>query len=338
MRKILPILIITAILILGSYLFFKQSSFLQTTPKYTGPVEKLTLGISKGAPELSSLIYIAESKGYFSNQGLQVTTTIEESGITAQKNVAAGTIELGTTSDFGFVSDSFTLPNLRILAIINKAFIIDIIARKDTGITKPSDLKGKRIGIVPKTALEFYLGRFLTLNNLLLADVTIVPLTFPTMQAAIVGGEVDAVATNDPFSYQIKVALGENSVFWNAQQGTANNWLLITNEETIASKSQPIGRFIQAMIQAEEFVKVNPTESKQIVIDRLKSDQKYFDHNWPKNTFIVTLDQALLLSMEDKARWRIANKLTDKTLVPNYTDFIYTDALRKVKLDAVTLY
>ena len=40
---------------------------------------------------------------------------------------------------------------------------------------------------------------------------------------------------------------------------------------------------------------------------------------------------------QDEARWRIENKLTDQTMVPNYLDFIYIDALQAVKPEGVTL-
>jgi NitT/TauT family transport system substrate-binding protein len=41
--------------------------------------------------------------------------------------------------------------------------------------------------------------------------------------------------------------------------------------------------------------------------------------------------------MEDEARWAIVNKLTSKTKVPNYLDFVYMDALEEVASDRVTI-
>jgi NitT/TauT family transport system substrate-binding protein len=51
----------------------------------------------------------------------------------------------------------------------------------------------------------------------------------------------------------------------------------------------------------------------------------------------VTLPQALIIAMEDEARWRIENKLTDKTTVPNYLNFLYLDGLEAVSPEAVTV-
>ncbi len=41
--------------------------------------------------------------------------------------------------------------------------------------------------------------------------------------------------------------------------------------------------------------------------------------------------------MEDSARWAIKNKLTDAKKVPNYLDYIYTDALKAVMPEAVRI-
>ncbi len=47
--------------------------------------------------------------------------------------------------------------------------------------------------------------------------------------------------------------------------------------------------------------------------------------------------EAMLILFEDQARWRIKNKLTDATEVPNYLNYIYIDALHEVKPEACTI-
>ncbi len=314
----------------------------QTRPermlKYTGPVQDVRLGVSAAGQQLSALIYIADKKGYFTDNKLNVIFTVDANSTASRKNVSEGSEDLGTTSDFAFVGDSFTPTNLRILAVISNSRLIEIIGRKDKGITKDSNLKGKKVALTTKSSGEFFFGEFLAFNNLKLSDVTVVPSDFSKAQAAIIDGTVDAVVSNDPFAYQIKQKLGENAVQIPTQINRNNNLLLISNEKFVQEKPEAIERFLSALIQAEDFAKANPQESKKIIGDKFKFDQAFLDQNWPKNSFTVSLSQSLLLGMEDEARFMIANQLTDKTNVPNFNDFIYKDALRKVKLEAVTLY
>ena len=58
---------------------------------------------------------------------------------------------------------------------------------------------------------------------------------------------------------------------------------------------------------------------------------------WAPETFIVTLDQSLVLALEDESRWAMKNGLVGGTKVPNYLNFIYFDGLESVKPKAVRI-
>lgn len=333
-KKILLTIGAVIILILASVWFFKTASQPQ---KYTGAVEDLRLGVSKNAPQLSSLIYIAENQGFFTDNKLHIIFTVDANSTVSRKNVAEGAADLGTTSDFGFVSDNSTLKNLRILSVISNTKLIEIIGRRDKGITSPQDLKGKKIALTPKSYGEFFLGSFLSFNGLKLSDVTIIPTDLDKAQDAIVGGTADVVVTNDPFAYQIKQVLGQNMIDLPSQPERNNNLLLVSSTEAIQAKTGAIQRFLAALLQAEKFIEKNPEESKRIIGEQFKLDTNLLDETWPKNTFRLSLEQALIVEMEDETRWSVENTLIKEDQVPNYLNFIYFDALEKVKPEAVTI-
>jgi len=58
---------------------------------------------------------------------------------------------------------------------------------------------------------------------------------------------------------------------------------------------------------------------------------------WFQNQFSLSLDQSLILAMEDEARWMISNSLTTEKTVPNFLDYIYPDGLSAVKPGAVRI-
>ena len=68
---------------------------------------------------------------------------------------------------------------------------------------------------------------------------------------------------------------------------------------------------------------------------KLKVDAGFLDAAWDDYVFGLVLEQSLLISMEDQARWAVSNKITDRTAVPNYLGFIHQDALKMVKPDAL---
>ena len=57
----------------------------------------------------------------------------------------------------------------------------------------------------------------------------------------------------------------------------------------------------------------------------------------PENRFSLSIDQSLILAMEDEARWMISNKLTGEKQVPNFLDYIWDDGLKAIKPEAVNI-
>ena len=98
---------------------------------------------------------------------------------------------------------------------MSKTNFIYLIARADRGISDISDLEGKTIGTTFGTIAHYFLGRFLTLNNISTDEVTIVDLKTPAEWVnAVVNGSIDAVATAQPYANSAKDGLGANAVVW----------------------------------------------------------------------------------------------------------------------------
>ena len=63
----------------------------------------------------------------------------------------------------------------------------------------------------------------------------------------------------------------------------------------------------------------------------------YIDKVWSQNQFSLSLDQSLILAMQDEARWLINNNLTNSFSVPNFLNNIYVDGLKSVKPESVNI-
>ena len=94
---------------------------------------------------------------------------------------------------------------------------------------------------------------------------------------------------------------------------------------------------MRALLKAETFVQQHPEESRRLVAEFIKTDKVVLDETWDIFTFRVTLDQALLVDLEDQTRWAMKYRLTARKDMPNYLDFIYVDGLQAVKPEAVRI-
>jgi NitT/TauT family transport system substrate-binding protein len=85
---------------------------------------------------------------------------------------------------------------------------IKILARQDRGIKTPESLKGKVVGVTAGTASHFFLNLFLIYHQMQISDVQIIDLEPPGLSKALIEGQVDAIATWEPYIYYSGKALG----------------------------------------------------------------------------------------------------------------------------------
>jgi NitT/TauT family transport system substrate-binding protein len=329
MNKRILIGIIAAAVIIGGYLWLSQ----ERPQKYTGLPEKITVAAAEYLT--GALIYVAEDQGFFEENGLDVAIKGYGSGKACAGALINGEVDISTSAGFVFVSNSFDHTDLRVFGTVATAQVKELVARKDKGITTINDLIGKKIGVTKKSGAEFQLGVFLTFNRISQEDVELVDLKPPEMKGAISNGDIDAVFVWDPYLYNIKIELGENAITWHG--GEDFYFVLLTKEDWLDKNPAAAERFMKSMLEAEGYIKDNSEEAKEFARNRFDYESDYIDYSWPKQEFAVILEQAMLITFEDQARWRIKQGLTDATEVPDYLYYIHMDALEKVKPEAIRI-
>ncbi|MCX5717939.1 MAG: NrtA/SsuA/CpmA family ABC transporter substrate-binding protein [Nitrospirae bacterium] len=297
--------------------------------------EKITLAAYTGS--YGFLPFIAQEKGFYADNGLDVVINEFDFGLKAADALLAGKADIATAADFVLTSYSFDHDDIRAIGSIARSLTVEIVVRKDRGIERPVDLKGRKVGVSSKTKGEFFLARFLILNGMDFQDIKVKYLEPARIVDAFSKGTIDAASIWEPFISEIKQRLGTKAENWPAQSNLAFYFLLLSREKWVKEHPAAIERFLKAMVQAEEFTKKNPQEAQQIISRRFKLEPSFVQAIWQKNDFTVEMPQQLLLLMEEGARLRIKNRLTDRKEIPDYLDFVYTDGLKKVKPEAVTI-
>ena len=304
---------------------------------YSGKMESITIGYSPF--ESTALLWIAQDQHFLSRNGLKVTLRKYDTGVGSLDGMLNGEtdITVGTT-EFPLVGRAFQKARIRTIGSIDKSEFVYLIGRKDRGIEKVSDLRGKKVGTTLRTIAEFHLGRFLELHGLNMGDITLVDVKTPAEWVnAVVKGDIDAIATAQPYASLAKERLGANAIFWPAQSSQLQYGLISSTEEWIAKHSESVRRLLRSLVQAEEYAIRNPPEAKAIVQKALNLKASYMETVWSQNQFVLSLDQDLILAMEDEARWMIKNNLTKEKQVPNFLAYISEDGLKAIKPGAVNI-
>lgn len=326
--KTLTLIIVAA----GLYLGF-GSKFFQ---KYSGPVEKLRL-CTATADVISSLVYVASGQNLFTKNGLDAEVSRRTAGVICFQDLIDKKVDVVTIAGFGYVKKSFDNPNTKILASIATTDKNTQIVANKAIILTPGDLKQKRIGVTFGTDAHFFLNAFLVSNNLSLKNVTVSNLQPEELAPALQEGKVDAVITWEPYISDAKKVLKDNAVTWSAQGNQNIYWLVVARKDFTENNPETVRRLVSALYEAEQYTKSNPDQAKNVIAKQINSERVFVDSLWSDYEFSVSLPQSLILSLEDGARWLIDTKSTTQVKVPNYLNYIYFDALEKVKPEAVTI-
>lgn len=112
--------------------------------------------------------------------------------------------------DFSFLGDGAALQGqgagldfANIGLITEGTQINSILVRPESGLQTPEELKGKKLGVAKGTTSHVYLDKFLKQYGLEESDLEIINLQIADAVSAFQSGQVDAIATIDPYTTQL---------------------------------------------------------------------------------------------------------------------------------------
>ena len=308
----------------------------QANTERTPKPETLKLSLAMQPTPYSGLLAVADEKGYFKEEALEVSMNFHSSGRECLEAVSRGEADVSTVADIAFAAKIFEDPSIRVLATIGTTQGSQIIARKDRNIQNPADLKGKRVGYTPGTTSDYFLYAFLTRQNIQQEDITLVEIPAARQVEAIVNGDVDAVSVFDIYGFEAIERLGDTAVSWDAQNNLSYHWLLVAKENFIQSP-EPLKRLLRALIKARDFSLSQDEETRRIIAQKWDLDPSIVDRVWQRTRLNVSLGQSIVTSLQHYSLWQI-NKAGKPSEMPEVIKYLHTGILDEVAPELVTIY
>ena len=251
----------TIICVLG--LLITATGYAQTPAK----LDKVVIA-SWGKPitEITNLL-VEEDKGFFKSRGIEMAIIPGAGGADAIRNLLSGQADVAFTDPASFFTAIDKGEKLRAIYDIYPQNIFNLVSLKSQNITKPSDLKGKRIGVYSlASGTRQNLQILLHQAGLTEADVTIVVtglLNFlPLMQ-----GQVDATAATDTGLLVGKQkGLGDVNVMEVKNYVNISSDFFVVREETYQQKKDVLKRFLQAYRDSAEWMMRSPQEAAKLAV------------------------------------------------------------------------
>lgn len=219
---------------------------------------------SKPITEQTNLL-VEEKKGFFKEQGLNMTFIPGAGGGDAIKNILTGKADIAFTDPGSLFFALDKGEKLRVIYNIYPQNVFNIVSLKDKNITKPEDLKGKTIGVYSlSSGTRQNLLVLLHEAGLTEEDVKIVETGILNF-APLMQGQVDATAATDTglFIGQQK-DLGEVNVMEVKNYLNFPSDVFVVTEETYQKKKELLKSFIIGYRNSAEWMIHNPDEAASL--------------------------------------------------------------------------
>jgi len=331
LKKRLAVLLVVAVIV-GGVTF----AFMQRAPAPPAAVSKVTIafpGLVMAAP-----LMVADAQGRFRKAHVEVIPQRFLLGKDALKSVLDGKADLAIVADTPFMFALMNGGDIGILAGLSQSRrALAIVARNDRGIQDLKDLTGKTVGLTMGTNLTYFFDAMMQVNGIAASSVKVANMKTDESILAFKAGQIDAAVLFQPFLAKLEADIGPQMKVFYGEDVYAFRFLLVGKSTYIERHPEEIRRVLSALIAATQSIRDHPAEARRVVGEAVKLDQTTMAKIFDPEDFAVTLDQAMLLALEDQTRWAMQRGLVKAGAVPNYLTHMKYRPLEAVLPTAVKI-
>ena len=215
---------------------------------------------------------VLKEKGFLEEalkpRGIKVRWTQSLGSNKALEFLNGGAIDIGSSAGAAALLARINGNPIKVVYAFSRPEWTALVTRKDTGIAKPADLKGKRVAVTRGTDPHIFLIRALQSAGLTEKDAKLVLLQHADGRTALERGDVDAWAGLDPMMAASEIEGG--AVLFH-RDATANTWgVLDVREDFLKEHPDLVKTVIAAYEQARTFALANPDALKSALVNATK--------------------------------------------------------------------
>ncbi|MEZ4672326.1 MAG: ABC transporter substrate-binding protein [Anaerolineae bacterium] len=225
----------------------------------------LTIGVN--AWPGYGVVEIASKMGFFEQAGAPVTVKFFDSVNETNRSFAEKRLDAATMVLTDTISQSAAGVPLDVIWTTDISAGADVLVASPS-ITKPEDLRGKRIGVSYGSFGHVFLSRLLSNLNMSLDDVTVVNVAPEEIPAALSNNIIDAGHTFPPFS-DSALQNGAKVLLTSADAPSAIIDVLAFQDAIVENRPNDVQAVVKALDLASAWWAANQTEGNAIVAEFL---------------------------------------------------------------------
>ncbi len=266
----------------------------------------------------------------FQPDGMKIEVTVFESPTDAKTAVVTKSVDFAA---FGIAAGILGAAAREPVTVVGSACDrgMAVVAKKDGGIEKLADLKGKRVGIWPGSTQEVFILERLRMEGMTIRDLTPVRVSFSEMAIALARGDVDAYVGAEP-GPGISVSSGIGRIVeypYSTPMGSLN-MIFGTHADTVKERPDLVTSMLRVHRKASEFGMANRDATIETAIAKLGMKREALEVSMPN----VELNWQMTPDMIGRARTYAEQMLSLKQIraLPDFATFFepkFSDALAK---------
>ena len=290
-------------------------------------------------------IVIARELGYYKDVGLDFTWdfTTDATGI---RLIGTGQYQAGSVSDaaapLGYINQGVPL---KVIALMTQRGARALAVKKGSGITRPKDFEGKKVGIKTSPWTEYLV--MLANDKVDRTKITEVPVGFSSVE--LKDGLVDVLPVftgNEPFALKTNLATEVDLILPDQYGYPPLGTSLVVNTNYAKSNPNEVTAFLRATLKGAEYMVANKAQSVQIVVQyggtTATRAQHEFQYDVTARDLVAGIAATKGIGYVTPAQWQAQlDLLSDLKLIttkPKVEDVLDTSFLDKVLKDGKVIW
>lgn len=292
-------------------------------------LEDVTVVLDWYPNALHSFLYVAQEKGYFAEEGLNLKINFPANTNDGISLPAAGKADIGLyyMEDAILTAVGEDVPVVSVGAVTQVAPNV-VISLKESGIESPADLAGKKIGYAGTALSEAQIASMLEDEGLSAKDCEIIDVGFDLLTATTTG-QVDATIGN-MVNHEVPQLQEEGfdiNYFFPTDYGVpqCHELVFLANKDAAENHPEKIQKFLRVCQKGFEDMKADPEGALRILLDHQNAE------NFPLSEKVERQSMEMLLPMMETADAPFLSQ--DVKVWQNNADWMYKMGLISEKTD-----
>lgn len=286
-----------------------ENAAAETTAAASGELKKVDVILDWYPNAIHTFLFFAKDKGYFADEGLDVTLTPPAESVDALTFVASGRATIGLTYPIEVIQSADTDMKVRAIGAVNQTRLGVFTTLADSGVTSDlSTLKGKTVGYDGTASSEALVKTAAQYSGLSDSDYSLLDVGFD-LTTALTTKSVDMTAgmmLND------EVVTMKNSgydvvTFPYSDYGVPECYeiVMVANDEAYQQDPDLYNAFLRACYKGFQDMKASEDDSLELIMSEMNTEDNPLDEDQQRESYEILLPtmetgDASFLSMKDE--------------------------------------